>query len=49
VVNDENVQTRYQHLVDNSIVVNIDDTVVAGQSIGTMGTTGLLNRNPFAL
>jgi len=40
VVNDENVQTRYQHLVDNSIVVNIDDTVVAGQSIGTMGTTG---------
>jgi hypothetical protein len=33
-------QTRYCHMVYNSITVNVGDTVFKGQQIGIMGTTG---------
>lgn len=34
------VRTTYNHLANGTVVVNVGDTVTAGQLIGTMGTTG---------
>lgn len=40
IVNGQNVQTRYLHMKDLSVLVGGQQNVIAGQRIGTMGTTG---------
>ncbi|GAA1727307.1 peptidoglycan DD-metalloendopeptidase family protein [Microcella frigidaquae] len=41
VINGQKVMSRYAHMIDNSSVLAVGDTVVAGEIVGAVGNTGL--------
>ncbi|MCA1943245.1 MAG: M23 family metallopeptidase [Yonghaparkia sp.] len=41
VINGQKVMSMYAHMIDNSSVLAVGDTVVAGEIVGAVGSTGL--------
>lgn len=41
IINGQKVMSRYAHMIDNSSVLQVGDTVVAGEIVGAVGSTGL--------
>lgn len=41
IINGQKVMSMYAHMIDNSSVLQVGDTVVAGEIVGALGSTGL--------
>lgn len=41
IINGQKVLSLYAHLIDNSSILQVGDTVVAGEIVGALGNTGL--------
>lgn len=41
IINGQRVMSMYAHMIDNSSVLQVGDTVVAGEIVGALGSTGL--------